>query len=51
MDDDRHVLTLRIDRNLHLLAKFEALKRGDSYTKWVCEAIRQRLERDVFSKD
>ena len=51
MDDDRHVLTLRIDRSLWLVAKMESLRRNESFVKWVCEAIRQRLERDVLNKD
>jgi len=51
VDDDRHVSIIRIERNLYLLARSEALRGSVSFTKWVCEAIRQRLRRDVLRED
>jgi len=51
IDDDRHVSTIRIDRALWTLARSEARRLGLSLNKWVCEAMRQRLERDVLRRD
>ena len=51
METDRKQFTLRMKRALYLAARFESVKRDESFNKWVCEAIRQRLERDLLSKD
>jgi predicted HicB family RNase H-like nuclease len=51
MDTGRKQFALRIERDLYLAARFESVKRDESFNKWVNEAIRQRLERDLLSKD
>ena len=51
METDRKQFTLRMERALYLAARFESVKRNESFNKWVNEAIRQRLERDLLSKD
>jgi len=40
-----------VDESLYFLVKFEAIKSRTSLSKWVQEAMRKRLERDVLSKD
>ncbi len=51
MTPKRKQFALRIERALYLAARFESVRRNESYNKWVCEAIRQRLERDVLRRD
>ena len=51
MDTGRKQFALRIERSLYLAARFESVKRDESFNKWVGEAIRQRLERDLLSRD
>ncbi|MBA7495537.1 hypothetical protein ES702_06124 [subsurface metagenome] len=51
MEKERKQFTLRMERNLYLAARFESVKRDNSFNKWVNEAIRQRLERDLLNKD
>ena len=51
METDRKQFALRIEHALYLAARFESVKRYESFNKWVNEAIRQRLERDLLSRD
>ena len=51
METTKKQFALRIERALYLAARFESVKRDESFNKWVCDAIRQRLERDLLSRD
>lgn len=51
MAPKRKQFALRIERALYLAARWESVKRDEAFNKWVNEAIRQRLERDLLSKD